>query len=126
MIELFAIALMGFLRRLQGRNLGTHSLREFMNKLAIRLGYVVVIATCFEWDYWWNGVVWGLFVGFAYLNMWHEYGNDGWDAVKRYGPAGIFYPLANRYWPGTCWSCVGEIGLGVGVGVYTYLVSIIL
>ena len=126
MIELAAIAALGFLRRLQGRNLSTHSLREFFNKLSIRLSYVLVIATCFSWDYWWNGVVWGAFIGFAYLNMWHEFGDGGKDAVRRYGPAGIFYPLSYRYVSAGHWTNAGEIGLGAGVGVYTYLVSIIL
>lgn len=101
MIELLTIAEIGFFRRLQGRNLSTHSLREFITKVAIRSAYVAVIALGFEWDYWWNGVVWGLFVGFFYLNAGHYFGDNGWDAVKRYGPAGLGYPVAKKYWPGT-------------------------
>lgn len=128
MIELLIIPALAFLRRIQGRDKSTHSLRDYMTRGVVGVGYVASVALLIGWDYWWNGVIWGLFVAGSLLFK-HKFGNEGWQAVDRHGLAGLGYPMAERYQYKlgiTCWTCRGEEFLGAGYGVYTLMVSTIL
>lgn len=108
-----AIPALAFLRRLQGRYLGTHSLHKILVKPVIKSAQAIVVAAMF-WPHIEIGVVVGLLTGFVWLNIKHQFGTaeDPSPALKRYGHLcgeGYVWAAKEGY---ANWTNLGEYWLG--------------
>ncbi len=107
-----AIPALAYLRRLQGRYLGTHSLREVLLKPVIKVAQAIVVAIMF-YPHIEIGIVVGLLVGFVWLNVNHQFGTmeDPSPALKRYYACGDGYVWAAERGRED-WTNIGEYWLG--------------